>query len=246
LSIPKWISVFDKDIDLDVTNMYIHKIEKEPTGDGSYWLNRFYFVLEFYSNSVVLPLKSVGQEFYYGENALHWIERELITLFKRYFSIGIGPMIPNPEMEDWEMQRWEYAYDEAKKDPRWDQELQDKYDKSFKTLDLEALAESFADDFNIDTSQNDNIRKEYEEQFEQLYGHDRPREQIIAKEYSSLVLDSDAFDLLTDRIVLRHRGQVLFTQTVRNMSSKVDLTSNDDLIIIYPLTTHTKSRLRKR
>lgn len=246
LSIPKGLSVFDKDIDLDVTNMYIHKIEREPTGTGTYWTNRFYFIVEFYSNSVVLPLKSIGEEVrggvLYEEYGFDWIQREIRDLFIRYFSIGVGPMIPNPEMKDWEMQRWEYASDKAKKDPRWDQELEDKYDALIFSDTWEAM-ESL---LSLDTSHNDDIVKEYEEQFEQLYGHDRPREQVIAKEYSSLVLDRSAFDLLTDRIILRHQGEVLFTLTVRKIASKVDLTSNDDLITIYPFTTQTKSNLRKR
>jgi len=150
-------------------------------------------------------------------------------------------MMPNPEMKDWEMQRWEYAKDKAKKDPRWDQELQDKYDALF---DLDKNLEAFFA-LDLDTSHNDDIVKEYEEQFEQLYGYDRPREQVIAKEYSPIGLSS-IMHLLTDRSLLSRRGKVMFAPTVIKITSKVDLTSNNDLIIIYPFTTQTKSKLRKR
>jgi len=240
LSVPKGLSVVDKEIDIDVTNMYIHKIEKEYDDEYTSWNNRFYFIVEFYSNSVVLPLKSVGEEvrdgILYEEYGYDWIEREIRDLFIRYFSIGVGPMMPNPEMKDWEMQRWEYAKDKAKKDPRWDQELQDKYDALF--WDQETF-------FTLDTSHNDDIVKEYEEQFEQLYGNDRPRQQVIAKEYSPIGLSS-IMHLLTDRSLLSRRGQVMFAPTVIKITSKVDLTSNNDLITIYPFTTQTKSKLRKR
>ena len=248
LSIPKGLSVFDKDIDIDVTNMYIHKIEREPTGTGTYWTNRFYFILEFYSKFCRSAFKEYWEEVrdgvLYEERAYgyDWIGREIRDLFIRYFSIGVGPMIPNPEMKDWEMQRWEYANDKAKKDPRWDQELKEKYDALF---DLDDDFESLESLFSFDTSHNDDIVKEYEEQFDQLYGYDRPREQVIAKEYSSLVLDSSDFVLLTDRVIRSHKGQVLFTSTIRNMSSKVDLTSNDDLITIYPFTTQNKIQIEE-
>ena len=244
LSVPKGLTAFDKEIDIDVTNMYIHKIEEEHDDEYDFWINRFYFIVEFYSNSIVLPLKNIGEEVRDGilfeEYGFDWINREIRDLFIRYFSIGVGPMIPNPEMKDWEMQRWEYAKDKAKKDPRWDQELQEKYDTIFD--DLEAF---FDLDLDLDISHNDDIVKEYEEQFEQLYGHDRPREQVIAKEYSPMGLSS-VMHLLTDRSINQRSGHEMFAPTVREITSKVDLTSNDDLIIIYPFTTQKKSKLRKR
>lgn len=254
LTIPEGLVAFSKEIELDITNVYIHTVEEEHDGEGNFWFNRFYFVVEAYSDAIVIPMNDAyDQELrdgvWHEEYGDEWIRKKIVDIFTTYFSIGTGPMISNPELKDWERQRWEYAYDEAKKDPRWDQELQDKYDKIF--LSLEALAESFADDFNIDTSQkdtsqNDNIRKEYEEQFEQLYGHDRPREQIIANEYSSLVLNNyRSFDLLTDRLLTGREGIKLFTPKVRDISSRINDTG-EWLTVIYPFTKQTKSKLRKR
>jgi hypothetical protein len=247
LTIPEGLSTFSKEVELDITNMYIHKVEKEHDGEGYFWLNRFYFVVEAYSDFIVISMNDVGEELrdgvLYEEHGDEWIRKKIVGLFTTYFSIGIGPMVSNPEMRYWDMQCYEYAYDEAKKDPRWDQELQDKHDKIL-SLDLE---EFFDDSFNIDTSQNDNIRKEYEEQFHELYGHDKPREQIIKREYPSLVLNEyRSFDLLTDRFLAGREGIKLFTPKVRNISSRVNDTDDNGLTIIYPFTVQKVSKLRKR